>query len=184
MKSSATIIAGVSVLLASLAWAGVVYFDLSIQDSAQQSIELQNSAQTVNDQEATAIQLRQLAKQMTPAHTALQATLASDPLSLASMITTAGKDAGIILSVNNASADDSTASPVGDVSHIASVGFALEATGSFGALLRAINLLEALPVPSNIKQADLDLVQNAGAKSASWHLLLHVRVLTASQISS
>ena len=128
MKRRASLIAYVSIALSLCAWAAVVFFALSIETMSQTSIDLAASAQATSDQQTTDLQAHEFAKVIAPARTQFENILKSDPLSLSSTLTEAGKDAGVALQIDNAAPESS---PASSGAHVAAIGFVLQATGSF-----------------------------------------------------
>jgi hypothetical protein len=184
MKYSAILSTGTWVIAALAAWGAVIFFSLTIQDLSVRVATMQNSVQTVRDQQANEVQTQALAKQISPARTALENTLQTDPLSLAGLIAQAGKDAGLPLHVSGASQDSASGvSTLPQGLHAASITFSLDATGAFSQLLQATALLESLPVPSTIDALDLRTSSDA-THVASWQMNARVRILSTSQLSS
>src|SRR5580658_7836808 len=109
MKLSLPVVAWLSVAGACIAWAGVIFFAFTIQNISQEALTLRMSAQAASTEQTTALQIRAFAKQTAPAYTEFENVLTTDPVSLAGVIAQAGKDAGTVLKVDNASPEDTAA---------------------------------------------------------------------------
>lgn len=84
------------------------------------------------------------------------------------------EQAGAAAGASNVTIGEATS--VGTSNGLASISIVVNASGSFGALMRAIALYEALPIPATLEQFELEKL-NA---QSGWRLTARVRVLTTS----
>lgn len=107
-----------------------------------------------------------------------QSILAADLLSLADLLVAAGKDAGVILHVSNATPESN---PVTGNSRtqlrVHAVKFTVDAEGPFDRLYKALTLLESLSAASVVENVTF------GQEEKTWHMSARVRILTTSAIS-
>ncbi len=66
------------------------------------------------------------------------------------------------------------ATPTEAPKNLTAVSIVANATGSFATLMRAVQLLETLPIPAALEQ--FELIQSEGGKNV-WNLTAHVRIL-------
>ncbi len=184
MKTRLSLIALLSFLGALCAWSGVAFFALSIQNMTARAVQIQGSVHAANTKQTTALKTRLLAKDIAPERAQLETFFKTDPLFLASLIKQAGKDAGVVVEVQNASLEGvpSSASASSKTPRASTVSFALESTADFADLINTVAFLEALPMPSSVQ--DIDIKRVSDSRETQWRMGVHMRVLTASQISS
>ena len=192
MKINSPLVAVLSFGAALAAWVGVVSFALQVQNMAGDAASVQSAAQKADDERIALLQTHTLAHEVAPARAQLETLLQTDPLSLVALIGQAGRDAHVALEVSDASPESAyvptTArghgAPIGPPPP-ATIGFTVNADGTFTSLVQAALFLELLPVPSAITELDVSSEPTgAGVSRGKWHLNAHLRILTASQISS
>ncbi len=193
MRPNLSFITWLSVACSIAAWAGVVIFATSIQDSAQNASTQAGSEQTASDQQPLALKMHTLAKDTSLVRIVLETALQNDPLSIAGMISQAGTDAGVALHVSDAISEGtapvsggarSSATQAGPLQAPA-IDFTVEADGAFRDLIQAAAFLESLPVPSKIERLDFGYTPaSGGVPTSSWHMSAQVRILTGSNLSS
>ena len=167
----------------ALAWAGVVIFAWLILGMHDQRKQEQGSREQEVAQQTTAARTRALAQETAADRAALDAFTKVEVLSAVNLIESAGLPFGVHLHVRDAQPGSSAVKlPEGSLS---TVGFIIEADGSFSALMRAAQILESLPIPTSIEQLDLGgVLGKKEATNDSWHLNARVRFFTSSNISS
>ncbi|OGG72829.1 hypothetical protein A3A38_02570 [Candidatus Kaiserbacteria bacterium RIFCSPLOWO2_01_FULL_53_17] len=100
---------------------------------------------------------------------ALESVVRVPILEAVEAIESAGKKAGAAeVSIGNAS--PSAGMPAG----VMAVSVVVNARGSFAALVRMLNVLETLPIPSTLEQFELEKVDS------SWRLTARLRLIVAS----
>jgi len=172
--------------IALLSWVGVVLFAWTItgeQDdrtATLQALQDSSSAQAVNQRE------HGLLSDTVAERSALDTFLNVDVISVASMISSVGKSAGVNMQLSNALSENAPASQPPTGLPVNAVGFSIDARGQFSRLMRAAQLFETLPLPSSVERFDLERTSGTGgsAPSDSWHMSLFIRVLTTTAISS
>ena len=159
--------------LALCAWVGVGFFALRIQTAESDYASALANAQQSSTAQYSSVRMHAMAQDTTPERTALEQLLASDVVSVVTLLEGVGKTAGTTLKLSGALPETPPAGlPQG--SPIQAVGFAVEADGKFAALMRVVQLLENLPVPSSVVRLD---VQHASGGGDVWHLSVYIKVL-------
>lgn len=138
--------------------------------SAEQSSAVQDSS----------VRMHAIAQDSAPERAALSGLLGSDVVVIVTQLEGVGKTAGVTLKLSGALPETPPAGLSGG-SSIQAVGFAIEADGTFAALMRAIQLFETFPVPSSVERLDM---QHATTGGGSWHLSLYIKVLMDASSSS
>lgn len=99
-------------------------------------------------------------------------------LQMVDTIQRAGRDAGVPLTVSAASRVEVSGTPL-----LRPVDFTVEGKGSFGALMRALYLLEVLPLPSRVTQTSIGLeVEATKQTTETWSGTFRIRVYTSSNL--
>lgn len=134
-------------------------------------------------EKASAIRTHALVRDTEKQRTELNTLLDVDVVSAAYMIEAVGKSAGVAIKLGDA-VPENIPSSSGSMP-LKAVGFVVEADGKFSALMRAMRLLETLPLPSTLTSFDIEHVPaSAGSRSDQWHMNVSVHILTTSDISS
>jgi hypothetical protein len=178
-----TLIAWLTVLLALCAWGAVGFFARNI--SAQESDRTTRVAATEESSTKAAMNVRAhaLAQDTEVERTELGDILNVDVVAIADAIEAAGRSIGVPVKVSNVQSESSPPSPPSGPK-IQAVGFVVGADGKFSGLMRAVQLFETLPIPSEIERLDISHTPNLDGGPDSWHLNILIRVLTTSAISS
>lgn len=179
-----TYLAILLVLLAIGAWVGVVLFSQSIQAQEADVVSTLQSQEQSSDAQSSSVRLHALAQDAAPQSAVLDTALQNDVVSIANTLQAAGTPAGVKLTISGALPEAAPSSDAG-ASQIQAIGFAVEGSGSFSAVMRVAQLLETLPLPSSVQQLDIQRVDNSsGVPTAAWHMNAYVHVLTSAPISS
>ena len=184
MNSKDTYIAAGLMVIALLAWTGVVLFAQSIGDAeTARVIDTQNIQQSSTQQSAL-VRMHAIAADTVQDRARLDQLLTIDVGSAATMLRGVGKATKVTVKLSGALPEASPpASPSGP--HIQAVGFALQADGTFAALMRTAQLLETLPLASSVERFDIQRSQvPGGVGSDVWHMDVYLIVLTTATISS
>jgi len=178
MKPTSSIVALTSLAVAVLLWAAVFGFSMWIDSSASASADaLLHARQEVarRDTDSTAIALAAATAQ---GREQLLSFLNKDALSLSNVINTAGRDAGVALTIGNVTQGPGPSLPKGAALHPASVTFSVHAVGPFQKLFTLAALLSDLSAASSVD--GFQFVR--GSDTEGWTLDANVRILTSSPI--
>lgn len=175
-------IAWLVVVLALSACAGVAYFAWTIAQDKKDRIEILASTQETSLRQAAAARIHALVTDTVSQRKELEGLLPPDVLSVAGLIRDAGVAAGVALELSNALPETPSSS---DVSPVHAIGFLVQAKGSFPALMRAIAILETLPVAVSVQRFDIERTSAGGgvASNTSWHMSVYIRALTTALVS-
>ncbi len=171
--------------LAILAWAAVGLFAWTIQgDESAQAIDIQATQQSSTAQ-TSEIRMHALAQDTASNRSALSALLNVNIVSIVNMIQASGKANGVDAKVSNALPETLPFNTSGP-NAIGAVGFTVEATGIFSALIHVAQLLETLPIPSSLDELDIQETPSLTGTPATgeWQMNASVNVLTTSIPSS
>lgn len=170
-------------LLAFLAWAGVVYSGLWLQSEAR--VRGANAQST--DQKAThaayASRLKALAQETAVERERLETISRSDIVSIANAIEAAGRSIGMTARVN-------AAIPAGNPKDIPggaplqSVVFIVQGEGSFAGVVQLVHVLETFPGFSSVEQFELERVPLTESVAKPWRTNIRLRIYTTSDIAS
>lgn len=171
-----------AVILALTAWGLVGYFARTISEYESTRVADARQAQLTTVMNAQAVRMRALALDTAPQGAKLKALLDVDIVSASYMIEEVGRAAGVKIKLGDAQPEEDL---VSDGLTLKAVGFTVAADGKFQALLHAVRLLEALPIPSSVIRLDIERApKSSGNASGLWHMDVYIRVLTTSDISS
>lgn len=162
-------------MAAASVWVALWYISNDILDEASLRSTVASSAQTQSDRAAYTQRLSSLVSDTQGDRAALEALVGMNIVSIVTLIEQVGTQTGITVKVNSAQPQGSSvALPLSEIA------FAVEADGSFAQVMRTVQALERLPVPSTIEQ--LEFMQNTGdsGKKGTWHLSALVGVFTTS----
>jgi hypothetical protein len=175
-----SLISWIAFAVAVCAWAGVGFFAWSIQGEESDRATALANAQQSSTAEFSSARMHAMAQDSAPERTALEGLLAGDVVTIVNMLEALGTTSGAKLKLSGALPETAPAGlPAG--SSIQAVGFAIEADGKFAALMRVVQLLETLPVPSSVVRLDMQHTPGAGD---AWHLSVYITVLMNSTSSS
>ncbi len=186
MKTSRiSYVSWLSASLAFVAWAGVGFFAWSISeaDSARASAEVSVGEKATEVD--TTLRLHALARETKDLRATLESLTHIDVVSIVETIEAVGKDTHVALEINQVVADHPLPAASPEAPPIRPVTVALEAQGTFEALLHTAALLHSLPVPSTVEQMQFEhLPVGADTKKGLWRFSARIRVLTTAAISS
>ena len=172
-------------LVAALALAGVVYFASIVLGEKSSYAARVGSADQALAQAAAQARMHALVQDSVPERTRLEGLLGVGLLTAADAVEFAGKSAGVKLEVSDAAPEGTIVFP-GKSAPLYAVGFVVGADGTFSALIRALELLQALPLPTTLESLDISrtpIGTGADVARVPWHLNARVRLLTSTKIS-
>lgn len=179
MKFSIQFIAGMCLLLAMLGWTAVWYAGNQILEDAAARASTASSAQTQSDRAAYTRRVASLVSETRSERDVLEKVSGMNIVSIVTLIESVGARTGISVKVNNAQPQGGAVSlPGGSLSKFV---FAIEADGSFAQIMRTVQSLEDLPLPSSVEQ--LEIMKNNSSGSGNdrgWHLNARISVFTTS----
>ena len=185
MSRNTVIFAWTLLVLAAIAWAGVIFcaYQINVLEDAR-AADTQSSRQQ-SQQSVQASYLHGIVSSSAVSRSQLDALISVDPTSLANMIDSAGRSAGVDLAISNASAENVSSVEGKTVAQ----GFSFLATsqGSFASVMHAAALLESLPIPSTVLQINLSHPQSVSGSTGAgttWQMNAQIQVLSASNIAS
>jgi len=174
------------IVLALFSWVGVWYLWNQIGDAARTYAASQDNAESASAQNAVNARTRALARDTIDMRRALVEAAHTDIISAAKTIESVGPAAHVSLKVSGAYAEQIPLSPGAAAYPLHAIGFNIEATGSFAAVMKAAELLDALPLSTMVEQFDMALIpqDSSGKSETRWRLTERIRLLTDSDISS
>ena len=109
-----------------------------------------------------------------------------NPVSLVSAIQTSGNAIGSSIQISNASSANLPVPLSTKGVDLAAFSFTAQTKGAFPSLIRTLELLETLPVPSSVQAINIARVPTLPGTTVSdpWHIEVQVHVLTTARISS
>jgi len=166
--------------LAACLWIAVIFFAWTIEGEKDTLASSQTSAKAREEQQSRTTQLQSLVRETKDARAQLDALAHVDVVSMVDAIDMVGKDAGVYIQIGQAVPEAAKNSSV----H--AVNFGVSADGSFAALLRAVALLQTLPIPASFEQVQFSYTggESTPGTSASWHMSARIRILSTADISS
>ena len=173
-----------SILAAMLAWGGVVSFAWTILEMQVARAALSGDLDQAAAKQTVAARARALARETTEERVALERSARVDVLSAVNTIESVGVSAGVTVHVSDARTESSIAGNPGGLT-LSAIGFVVTAEGTFTGLMRALLLLETLPLPTVIEEVELarpPIDETSG--NVPWHLNVRLRLLTTANISS
>ncbi|MDB5237962.1 MAG: hypothetical protein JWM46_232 [Candidatus Kaiserbacteria bacterium] len=175
MKINIHIIAAACVLIACFAWYGIWYIGNDLLDQALARASTASSAQAQSDRVAYTKRIGALVADTTNDRAALEGASGMSIVSIATLIESVGTKTGIVVKVDSAQSQGSSAA-AGTLNDFAVVA---EADGSFAQIIRTLQELESLPLPSTVDQ--IEIMQNGGAGGADhgWHLNIRLSAFTS-----
>src|SRR3989344_6080676 len=174
----------VATLLAFLAWGGggFLAWSVSVAETTRPSEEasFEEKASKID----TTLQLRALARETKDLREALETLTHVEVVSIVEAIEAVGRDTRTSLKVDQVTAGHPLGAASPSAPSIRPVSIAIEAEGSFEALLQAAALLHALPIPSEVEQMRFEhLPPGADTKKGTWQFSARIQVLTTAAIS-
>ncbi len=178
---NATRIQWVMLPIAVCAWAGILWFGWSIlQDEESRSFRI-TAVQETQDKVAVATRLRLIMQDTAVQRAQIDALLRTNIVSVVDMLESTGS-AGVQVTVSDAHPESATVSrAIAGLTSLVATGFVVEAQGKFTDLIRVVQLLENLPIPSTIGRLEIsrDSVSDTGA---IWRMSAYVRVLAIPEV--
>jgi hypothetical protein len=167
-------LATLSLSLAALtAWGGFIWFVRYINDQStvRQAAAVDTAAQSVHD--AAKLKLHAFARDTESVRATLDTSARVDVTSIARALAAAGRDAGVAVSIGDASTNPGRQVP----GSLTPVTIIISADGTFGRLMLLESLLETVPVPIAIDS--FALTHDTSAAGAPWHISVRVRALAS-----
>jgi hypothetical protein len=148
----------------------VAYFDMTISQMQHDFKENVAVSSRRSAQQDSAEHLHTLLTQTLGQRQALDALVNTDIVSIVNAIDGVGSASGVTIQIQSTSPEST---PPKSPKPIAStLAINIQTSGTFDQVMRAIKLLAALPIPTEIEQFDL----NAG--SGLWSAIIRVRIYT------
>jgi hypothetical protein len=172
-------------VIAVLAWAGVGFFAYQIGALENARAADMRSSQQRSQQSVQASYLHGIVSSSATDRAQLDTLISVDPASLADMIDSAGTQAGVSLTISNASAEN--ISSVDGKTTAQGFSFLATSQGEFASAMQAAALLESLPIPSSVQAIRLSHTQTSPGTTgagAVWQMNAQVQILSASNVSS
>ena len=181
MKNATGYTAGLLFAAAILAWGGVWYFMSAVQGAATVQAERVQLSRQMFTEESSSVRTHAIAIDTALERGQLNALIEKDIVEIAALLRGVGRTTGITVTLGGAVPENAPPTSSGQVP-VHTVGFALEADGSFSSLMRTLELIETLPLASRIER--LDMLRVTGAGAPRWHMSVYIRVLTTASNSS
>ena len=166
--------------LATIVWGTIVYGVWTAQFS-----QSEREAQMVETERATleqsaALRLHALARETKEARETLERIADMDVVEILDVIEGVARDSKIPIQIGQALSE-----PASGSSPIRAVSFMIQVQGSFAEVLRAMALLESLPIASSVAEIHLERLPEATRSGrALWRGALRVRFFTTADIAS
>jgi hypothetical protein len=170
-------------LLASVAWAGVVYARGWMIETAAARGASALSAEQRAGEAAFRSRVHTIALDTAPARETLESVMRSDITDFADTIEATGKSVGVSVRVK-------AALPVGNSDEIVggdslhTLAFIVQAEGSFAGLVRFEKTLESFPAFASVQQFEFERVQSVEKNAPPWRSTIRLHVITTSDIAS
>ncbi len=182
MNKNISYIAWSLLLAAACSWVGVWYVGAVIRDKATAAGAAAASSEQLLDKAAYTKRIASLAVETKDQRTRLESLVGKDIVSIANEIEGAGKSARVEAHVNGALPKGSVQILPGNIT-LQEIVFVVQAQGSFASLMQLVALYEHLSLPSSIQQVELEHLKGLDAKSPSWRMTIHIRVMTTASTS-
>lgn len=160
--------------LAGAAWAGVGFLGWMIVRDRAALVEERQTAQEQSLQYEAAARVRAVAQGTMQERARLESMLNVGVVSAADMIEAAGKASGVRITLGGATPENTLAKIPGISAQ--GIGFAVDGEGSFPALVRALQLFEALPLPSTLRRYELE--RSDSSSGGKWTMHAYITMLT------
>jgi hypothetical protein len=162
--------AWVMLMIAIASVCAVIYFDMHISQMQHDYLENQASISKRSAQESSAAHLHALLAQTQAQRSMLDSLVNTDVVSIVDTFDKVGKATGVtvqIVSTASESTPPKTQKPIAST-----LAFTIETSGSFAQVIRSIELLSTLPIPSQVEQYDLSY------GGGVWTANVRVRIYT------
>ncbi len=178
MNTKYTYIAFLLAAAALIAWGAVLFFAWSIDNAEGQYVEGITNAQQSSVAQSSSVRTHAVAAASASDRAQLDQLLAVDIVAIANMLQGVGVTSGVNVKLSGALPESAPAAVPG-AAQVQAVGFAVQADGTFEALMRTVQRIETLPIASTIERFDIQRGQSAtGASTGLWHMSVYIRVLT------
>lgn len=157
-----------ALIIAIVAWGGCIYLYSSLDKLRFEYADRSILAEQEADRQESSARLRALVQGTEVERAALESIIGVRIVDAAETVEVALRDAGtqeVEISEANAGAPNTQG--------ISTVSMGVSATGSFASVMRAVLLLESLPLPSTIDQ--FEIVQNEG----KWRMVARLKLSLA-----
>jgi hypothetical protein len=171
-------------LVATLMWAGTIYFIVVLVQMEGERARYAAEAAEANVQQGQAAQLRVLARETQQERSALEKISNIDVLSAVNLIESIGASSTSVR-VESAHAVKTTAKAGANQMNV--VDLYARTEGSFSYVMNVIKALENIPLPAAIQQVDLShspIESNSKLKNDIWQLNIRLRFYTTSTLST
>ena len=163
--------------IAIVIWAGVAYSADMIRETALKRSNDTQLALTKANQLAMNQKVEALSEVTAEKRTQLTTLAGADVVSIIDIIDAAGKSAGVVAKVSDASVAGTVAvGKNGDT--LRAVVFSVQGDGTITQVMHAAQLYERLPLLSSIEQIDIAKNQSSDSKAPPWHITVSIKVLT------
>lgn len=179
MKNSSSL----SIILVACAvasWALVWLFSGHIARTEETRAEQVADAQRFSGQQASLLRAQALVQETAQQRSQIDTMLSTDVVSLADMLTEAGRGVGVKVKLSGALPE--TAPAAAPSASLTAVGFVVQADGTFSNLMRAAERFQALSLGSSLTR--LDIQKNPDGGPGAWHMNAYIIVYTTTAISS
>ena len=179
----ASLLSWIVLALALLVWTSVGYFITVI--SAEETAHLVRAADTqaAAERQAADIRLHALARETKSARDALSEIARTGIIEILESVEAVGKDVGTKTEISQVL----TAPATEAASTLGSAEFVIKMEGTFSKLMHVIALLESLPIPSSVRELQLESASGANVSeknsSSPWSAVVRVRFLTTAETS-
>ncbi|MHB1087075.1 MAG: hypothetical protein ACYCZ0_05000 [Minisyncoccota bacterium] len=183
MHKTITYLSWIALMLAIVAWGGVVYGSLWLRDEAKVRGASVQSAEQKTAQAAYASRLKSLARETETDRANLETLSRSEIVSVANAIEAAGRSIGVAAKVN-------AAIPAGNPKDIpggaplSSVAFIVQGEGSFSGVVQLVRVLEKFPGFSRVEQFEFERAQSIEGAKQPWRTTIRLRIYTTADIAS
>ena len=167
-------IAGALLLAAAVGWLAWTIERNTTARRAHALQEVQHSIRQTNK-----MRVHSLARETSLDRGALDILVTNDVLQMISVIERVGVDSGVEIEIGQ-----SLAALPGTIEQpLNTVGFVVQADGTYTALVHAVELFHSLPQPSVVDQVQLEFAEDEG-KAGVWKLSVRPRCFTISELPS
>lgn len=181
-RASITLLSWIAFVSAIVLWIGVGLFAWATVQAKAQYVERAASVEQESVQQATALQLRTLARETHNDQLRLEDLAHKDIVAIVTLIEGVGEDVGVPLEISGAL----SATGVNPALSAQTLVFTVAAQGTFSEVVQVAALLETLPIPAVVDHVRFErAVSEAGASGASgaWRVILETRFLTTATLS-
>ncbi len=162
-------------LLTSVAlFALVVYQAGVIREDARVRAAFTADREYQSDRSAYAQRVTAVIAETEDERAKLDAFAKIDVVTVIELLESAGESAGVTVRVAGAQAESGTQLPTGEL--LQPVAFSVNASGSYAAVMHALDLYEHLPLAAQIEQ--LDIARDGSGNGRTWSLSMRIRVMT------